>query len=152
MHLDEVMEQVRTVAPLAREVRDLREELGALKCNSARWRAGILEGSEVELMDLVAESKMEGSYEVSADNVMKLRSLATQAQAVNRKTAVAHVIDLERWSVMDPRAWVAACGWRVCAGEAILEQIRPGFARCARKACVARWACIDVQSDGTDVE
>lgn len=142
----DVVAQVRKAWSLAKDVEDLRKELETFRDKDAGW-ARDWKKHEEEMEDLVDEATQDGTVDVTAEAIIKLKGFVGQVSVVNTRTCTSHAVDLKALAAADPATWAAACGWRIKTGDAVFKVGLVIGNVCAKSGCAQK-----MQDFAQDVE
>ena len=152
IQLSEVAAQIRELAPLVKDVRELRREFEARAAGGGGWAKALCD-KEAEFTDLAEEAVQEGTFPVNAGTVVRLQSSEAPVCVVNVRSSKVHAVNLELLAKSDRSKWSAACGWKFREEDAVFSVGPLGGACCTRTACAAKFAGIKrVDEDSEDEE
>ena len=149
VHLWEVSAKINELEPLSVSVEELQAKVAVLTgklaanalCQERELDALALEDGQVgEFQDLVAEAKLDVALNFTLENLEKLRVRGQGAHILNKFTAMAHAVDLERLVVSDPSSWMTSCGWKFCCADVLVKAGAPTRGRCTKKGCSLRFS------------
>ena len=151
VRLWEVSEELRRLSAAVEDLTGLRAELLKYKTGGGTFPNALCD--ETMERDLVDEALSEGTFEISAENITRLRHRRSRIHVVNRRSNVVHAVDLD--SMASPTSWwspaggwrsgwSAACGWKFGSADARLQAGGSVGTRCCKPACAAKFLDIGV--------
>ena len=162
VRLWEVSEELRRLSAAVEDITGLRAELLKYKAGSSAVPNAICQ--ETMERDLVNEALSEGTFEISVENIARLRHRRSKIHVANRRTNVVHAVDLDNmesptswWSPASGwrSGWSAACGWKFGSADARLQAGNFVGTRCCKPACVAKFLAtgvVEIDSEVSDDE
>ena len=153
---------MRRLSAAVEDITGLRAELLKYKAGCGTFPIALCH--ETMERDLVDEALSEGTFEISVENITRLRHRRSRIHVVNRRTNVVHVVDLDSmasptswWSPASGwrSGWSAACGWKFGLADARLQAGDFVGTRCCKPACVAKFldtGVVEIDSEDSDDE